>query len=466
MLTMQPGYSIEQFLQRLPRRYRLPELANGGDAALMARPDGNRFSVQLAVILEQARQALAAGATPPNELAQAFVQAMAEMIQEAAQATSGDPVFQAMVLERQEPLVREFSALSSQFQQDKRRVQGLINAIAHPEKLQRHPPGPLNDALSQLGDAGAAAQWSRLPALLQEALSAPDTRNDSNMADTLTQIREAPALQRLIRLDILREDRAVKQYLALREQFGPSANSAAAARQGAEGRKRGMGVETLAAQALEVLAQQLDGKGDGSTSYRVVTAMYVPASLSAGHHGAKTEWDVVLLKQASDSDSAAPTFDMCLLLEAKASPDSVGGDLPRLLRGLQLLAAADPEDVYIFRAREGSFPLRGASLSQLPTQPDRLAGSVLYCSDAPAEPHPRLLSAASRMKLLSAPQSLGFAAALVEGRRPDLQSLELLWQQVLSEPEWNSVLSQTLAMEEARKLMVHTDDLLAGAYQL
>ncbi|NLC34998.1 MAG: 3-deoxy-D-arabino-heptulosonate 7-phosphate synthase [Alcaligenaceae bacterium] len=460
---MHPAFSFEQFLRGLPHRYRLPELAGDGDALASMSSEGNRFSARLAMILEQARRALAVGDTPGRELEQAFIAAMAGMIQEAAQDDGGDPVFQAMVLEHHEPVVSEYTALARHFQPDRRRVQGLINAIAHPEKLKRQPPGPLRNALAQLRNSAAAAHWPSLPTALQQALSAPAAGEDSDLASALTQLLAEPALQRLVRLDTLRGHKRVQQYLALREQQGPRANSEAAARQGAEGRRRGMGVETLAAQALQALALRLDRMSNGATRHQVVTSMHVPASLSAGHQGAKTEWDVVLLKQVAETARPMPVFDVCLLLEAKASPDAVGTDLPRLLRGLRLLAAAQPGETHVFKAREGEFPVRGASLNALPTEAARLAGTVLYCSDAPADPQPRLLSASSRMKLLSAPESLAFATALRQQGAAEPRWLEPLWQQLLSAPEWKVVLFQTFAMQQARELMVHADDLLAGA---
>lgn len=458
---MQPAFTFEQFLRDLPRRYRLAELTDLDDALNPPLPESNHHAARLATVLEQARRTLTAGIPPGHDLEQAFVRAMAGMIQEAAEKDSGDPVFQAMALEWESPTVSEYTAALSYFQQDKRQVQTLADAIAHPGKLVQQPLGPLRDALKRLHRAVTAQHWADVHHNAQQALTLPEVGHSDTLGDTLKQLHDAPALARLTRLEALEEQTSVQRYQTLRAQQGPLANSRAAARQGAEGRRRGMSVETLTAQALRAIADKLNASSAGADApYRVITSMYVPASLAAGRSSAKTEWDVVLLKQMADARPGAATYDIALLIEAKASPDAVGTDFPRLLRGLRLLAEAKPDQCYVFRAREGEFTLRGASLSTLPTELADLATTVLYCSNAPADPNPRLLSAASRMKLLSAPESLAFAAALTNEQRPDTRLLQTLWQQVLTAPEWKLVLNQTLALRQARELMVHTDDFL------
>src|SRR5690606_20488171 len=134
--------------------------------------------------------------------------------------------------------------------------------------------------------------------------------------------------------------------------------------------------------------------------YRVVTSMRVPASLAAGVERAKTEWDVVLLSRAVGEADTAP-WDVGLLVEAKASIDAVATDFPRLLRGVQLLAGADRKAIYQFQTREGMVQLSGASLSRLSAASADLEKYVLYCCDGTADSSSRLLSAASRMQLLS-----------------------------------------------------------------
>src|SRR5690606_11681445 len=137
-------------------------------------------------------------------------------------------------------------------------------------------------------------------------------------------------------------------------------------------------------------------------------------------------------------------------------------DLPRLLRGLQLLSQADPAENYVFQTREGPVTLRGATLSALPVEAGELDSVVLYCSDGPEQAAPRLLSAASRMQLLSAPASLAFAARGCP--QEDTTALEPVWRELLSEPRWRSVLNQYPALARAMSLMVHTSDLEAALY--
>ncbi|KAG1249104.1 hypothetical protein G6F68_013514 [Rhizopus microsporus] len=189
--------------------------------------------------------------------------------------------------------------------------------------------------------------------------------------------------------------------------------------------------------------------------------MLVPASIPASAESAKSEWDAVLLRQTR-TDAATPVWDVCLLLEAKASIDAATADMPRLQRGLRLLAHADDNAVYPFQTRQGVMHLRGASLRALPADPSDLANMVLYCCDAPAETAPRLLSAASRMQLLSAPASVAYACRLADKQQPDPDALESVWGQLLESPQWATVLHQYPMLRQVRALMVHVDDLLAA----
>src|SRR5690606_8219686 len=117
-------------------------------------------------------------------------------------------------------------------------------------------------------------------------------------------------------------------------------------------------------------------------------------------------------------------------------------DFPRLLRGLRLLAHARKDATYPAATRQGEVKLRGASLSTLPANEDDLAATVLYCCNAPADAAPRLLSAASRMQLLSSQASLTFASKLADNQPADARDLEPVWQHLLASPRWNPVLHQ------------------------
>src|SRR3546814_4782 len=143
-------------------------------------------------------------------------------------------------------------------------------------------------------------------------------------------------------------------------------------------------VEASAEEALNVLAHRLKQMEETATRYRVVKSMRVPASIPASAEFAKGEWDAVLLRKADTTDDPA-SWDVALLVEAKASVDAATKDLPRLLRGLALLGHADENLVYSFETRQGSVPLRGASLRALAGAETNLAGTVLYCCDAPVE---------------------------------------------------------------------------------
>jgi len=135
-----------------------------------------------------------------------------------------------------------------------------------------------------------------------------------------------------------------------------------------------------------------------------------------------------------------------------------------LLRGLQLLAHADSNTTYPFKTQQGIVPLRGESLRALPADGPGLADTVLYCCDAPADPSPRLLNAASRMQLLSAPASIAFASQLAQGLPADIETLHPVWHSLLTSPQWAGVLNQYPQLHQVRALMVHTDDLLDAAH--
>src|SRR5690606_27868862 len=219
---------------------------------------------------------------------------------------------------------------------------------------------------------------------------------------------------------------------------------------------------------LQALADFLNARVEGSP-YRVVTAMYVPAALAAHQEGGKTEWDAVLLRRVAEADphegaesaltDDAALWEVSLLVEAKASPDSVATDFPRLLRGLKVLAQADEHRNYPFKAREGIFLLRGAQLARLPTEVETLDNMVLYTSDAPADRNPRLLSAAARMQLMSSPEGIAYATAVSGGGTGDAHGLDALWTQLLHAPQWTPILQQYHTISQARALMVHVDDL-------
>lgn len=443
---------LATILRDVPRRYRLPELPAIDECTADPQNGANR----LAFIIEHARRAGAAGREPDARLKQQFLHELDALVRSAVHAQEGDPVVQAMILRQQSEAVREYVGLMTQQPHDARRVSNVVNGVAHPAKLERLPASELREQLAQLQAHVAAARWDDAARVLQ-ALSNAGGMNRT-VVSGLARLREEGTLQRLQRLEALRRNDDVRQYQALLDRQGPPANSHEAAQNGAAGRERGMSVEALSRASLQALADRLNEAEGNDTAYRVVTSMYVPAALAANQEGGKTEWDAVLLRQAADD-----TWDIRVLVEAKASPDSVATDFPRLLRGLGMLARADSAQTYTFKAREGSFTLRGSTLRALPTDVEAAAATVLYSSDAPAEASPRLLSAAARMQLLSSPEVLAHAIAIAEGRPARMQRLESVWQQLLHAPRWRPLLNQYHTISQARALMVHVDDLKAAA---
>jgi hypothetical protein len=446
---------LDETLSAVARRYRLPPLDTTLSRAREANP-----STALALAIEQARESIARDDAPDATLKHRFVEALAHMIRDAMRADSGDPVFQAMVLRHQSSQVREFASLSAHTAQDRRLIRAAVASIAHPGKQERTPPGPLRDALARLY-AAESSSVSALCDTVQNLLDVPEIANEASLQHALTQLRDSAALERLRRLDALEPDEQVRRYRSLWERNGPRPGSATAIAQGITSQRRGEVVEASAARALEALAQRLDHEEGETASYRVVTSMRVPASLAAGETRAKTEWDAVLLRRARTPD-ATSRWDVCLLVEAKASVDAAATDFARLLRGLRLLARADAHIDYAFETREGTVRLSGASLSALRTDAAALAHTVLYCCDASREPEPRLLSAAGRMQLLSAQPSLEFAGALADEQSPDVRPLESLWDELLTSPRWSAVRDQYPTLKQVRELMVHPEDLRAA----
>jgi hypothetical protein len=443
-----------QTLRAVARRYRVGEIP-----AQVAAEDSDP-AVALAIAIEQARAALHAGAAPPTTAQGLFVEALARLIRDALRERGGDPAFQAMVLRHRCALVREHASLSAHASADRRAVRTAVDAFAHPGKRRSMPAGTLPDALEQLHAAAAASQWLALTRCAEHLVAATPAQGDAQaaVAPGLSHLLQEPALARLRRLEELAQDPGVQRYQSLWERQGPRPGTAEAAAQGTAARRRGDAVEAMAEKAMSALAAHL-ARATGEV-YRVATSMRVPASIPGNADRAKTEWDVALLRQAGAD--ASPIWDVCMLVEAKASTDAATTDVPRLLRGLRLLAHADPQVTYAFESHQGPVRVRGASLAALTTDEASLATTILYFSDAPAEASPRLLSAAARMQLLSAQESLAYASLLADGKSPDAQLLEPVWKQLPVSPRWSAVLNQLPMLRQVRELMVHADDLDAA----
>ncbi|MGF6967118.1 hypothetical protein OKW43_004146 [Paraburkholderia sp. WC7.3g] len=455
-MSVTPSPSLlAEMLDTVARRYRLPALAAVCAPAQQASP-----ATVLALAIEQARETSARGEAPDAANQQFFIEALARMIREAMREEGGDPVFQAMLLRHRSAVVREYASLAAHASVDRRLIYAAVNAIAHPAKQQRRLPGPQRDALARLHALAFAEAWPELSEAVQACIDTPQIAHDAALQRGLAQLLESAALQRLRRLDGLTSDERVRHYQSLWDRQGPRPGSSTAVARGLSSKQRGAAVEASATDALDALARRLNDAPGVVATYRVVNSMRVPATIPASHERAKTEWDVVLLRQAQPPADAA-AWDLCLLVEAKASVDAATTDLPRLVRGLTLLAHADPHTVYSFRTQQGTVRLGGASLAALTSDRAGLRRTVLYCCDAPVEAAPRVLSPASRMQLLSAHATLDFADALADGRDADCTVLEPVWRQLLESPRWQPVFDQYATLREVRELMVHPDDLRA-----
>lgn len=360
MPLLPPSPLLDETLRIIARRYALPAMVTVSLQSQKSSP-----ATALAIAIEKARWTVVRGEVPDETLKQLFIEALAHMIQEAMHAEHGDPAFQAMVLRHRVIQVREYASLSTHAKRDRRQIHAIVNAVAHPAK-QQAIPGPQREALAQLHALSSCASWSELADAARQLLMMPQITNEPLFEPSLTRLLDSPALERLQRLEALASDEFVRQYQSLWEKHGPRSGSPAAVAQGSASQQRGAAVEALTTQALETLVRRLNETEGARTSYRVVTSMRVPASIPANPERAKSEWDAVLLRQAKTMDTT-PVWDVCLLVEAKSSVDAATTDLPRLLRGLRLLAHAQENVVYPFETQQGTVHLRGASLSALTT---------------------------------------------------------------------------------------------------
>ncbi|AOL08396.1 MULTISPECIES: 3-deoxy-D-arabino-heptulosonate 7-phosphate synthase [Burkholderia] len=446
---------LDETLRIVARRYRLPPLDSASSPADAANP-----AATLAIVIEEARRMRSDGQTPDAILRQRFVDALAQMIRDAMDTHAGDPAFQAAVLRHDAPSVREYASLSAHAEQDRRALHSAVNAIAHPAKLERSARPWQRDGLARLHAAATAASWADLHDTLRQLLALPDMASDAAFEQDIVKLKDSPALERMLRIDALASDEHVRRYRALWVRQGPLEGSTVAVAQGVASQQRGAAVEALAAQALDALARRLDAV-DARRTYRVVTSMRVPSSIPGRHDRAKTEWDAILIERTR-GDDPAPVWNVRFLVEAKASADAATTDLPRLLRGLNLLAQADPDTIYSFETHQGTVRVQGASLRALTTDEATLPREVLYCCDASADATPRLLGAASRMQLLSAQASLEYASALVQRPNADPGGLGVVWHALLTLPQWHAVLHQYPSLRQVRELMVAIDDLRAA----
>ena len=439
---------LHDLLRGVPRRYTVP-------ASPAALADDATAETALAIALERTRACLDGGTPPGPSEAHAFIDALARVVDEALQQ---DPVYQALLLRQSASEVAEYVSLAGGVKQDRRTVRSIVNAAAHPARLQPGTDETSRAALARLHTAAGEEDWLTLHHALAAVLAMPASEAITAPLPALQGLQEDAAFARLRRFAALAAHPRVQAYLALCAQNGPQSGSADAFAQGAASRRRGNVAEAAAADALGALVRRLSANAPATHVYRTVRSARMPGSLVASTDRAKGEWDVLVLRQAVD---AAPddAWEVCLVVEVKASPDAAATDLFRLLRGLHLLAAADPGIDYPFASADGTVRLRGASLAALSAQTATPTPPILYCCDTPPEPTVRLLTAASRMQLLSAPATMTYAQRRGAGLDADPDGLHAVWHDLITEPRWRHVLAQYLELRQARGLMVYTPDL-------
>jgi hypothetical protein len=434
------------------RRYRMPPLP--ADAAAAA---ARGVDCALAFAIEAARTGSLRGAPPPAAARTLFAHSLAQLIRTALATKGGDPSFQALVLQSQEPLVAEFVRLAAQRAADERAMRAATDAIAHPGKLRAGNAGPLRDALSQLHGLAATQAWAALEHAARQLLH-HDTAQDARARDALRAIVHHPALERLRRMEILQAHPAVQRYRSLGEQRGPVAGSAAAAAQGRAAARMGDDAERATVQALQAVAHWLSGDTAGRGVYRVVRSLRPPAGFPGEAGKAKDEWDAAIVATSSGKSAA----NIVLLAEVKASPAAATSDLSRLHRGLVRLAHASPDASYPFASADGAVLLAGASLRQLRPHGRTLPPHVIYCCTAPPEAQPQVLSAAAKAVLLAEPASLAFADQLTRGASPDADALAPVWDALTMAPRLRSALHQYDTARAVREAMLHPEDLAAA----
>jgi hypothetical protein len=439
-----PGALQAQLLAAIaaaPRPYGLPPLPADGQSALAAGTE-----TALAFAIDAARAALALDRVPAADVENVFTQALAQLIATSLDLQAGDPAFQAVVLRADDRQVAEFAALSAAADADARAVRKAIDAFAHPGKLRLLPPGTQREALARLHLLAAAQAWSELAAAIE--LAGPAAASASLQA----------ALQRLLRADALRGHASVRDYLALCARRGPLAGSEAAAAQGRASARVGDLAEQETVQAFEAIARQLD-TGAGATVYSVGHGLRTPVGFPGAAGQAKDEWDVALLRHEGGA------AHVVLLAEVKAAPSAAAADFSRLVRGLQRLAQAQEDAVYVFPSARGLVTLAGASLRALAPQQRALPPQVIYCCAA-IEERPAVLSAASKGVLLAEPDSIAFARRLVHRESVPHEALAPVWRALAQAPRLRSVLHQYETAQAARAAMLHPRALLAAAARL
>lgn len=442
-------------LRAAPRRYRLPPLPDGVEAASAADPE-----TALAFAIENARRTKQRRTPPPAGLQDLFTRSLAALIRACLSANGGDPAFQALVLRTRDAEVDEYVRLARQAPADRRILRAATDAFAHPGKLRAMAAGPLREALSRVHELAAASEWAPLAGELR-ALVAQSGAGEQVLA-AAGALLDDPALARLQRLESLLQRQAVQRYLALCGQRGPAAGSDAAAAQGRASARTGEAGEQATVQAFRAIAGLLERSGGEAGSIHVVRGLRTPRGFPGEAGKAKEEWDAAIVC----SEGAGGAADILLLAEVKASPAAATPDFSRLHRGLQRLAHASAGRSYAFASADGDVHVSGGSLRRLQPDGRALPAHVIYCCSAPPEVQPQLLSAASKAVLLAEPASLAFADLLARGASPPDAMLAPVWEALTASPGLRSALHQDETSRAVRQAMLHPDDLLEAVAAL
>lgn len=456
---------LQEALRRAVRRFPPPAMPTDLDAALQVGP-----AAVVAFCVAKADRPF--GLLPAVVLVESverwrrpFTAALAELLARAVEAdpVDGDAGWQARVLAAGSPDVKHFLEAVALRDREAAAVRPLVDAVAHPGKLDRLPEGDLREGLVRLHLRGRVGDLEGM-AREVEALLAGPAADDPRLVRDLRRLLEDPALSAPpADARALDASADVLRYQALRRRAMAAARGTpSAAARGALASGRGAATEAAMCQAFERVARLLADKETASrgarAAYRVVHRLRVPAGFPGEAKHLKSEWDVALLR-AGTTDAGD---ELVLLAEAKASPEAGGPDLYRLLGGLRRLAQAPDARPIEFSSAEGDVALDARSLSGLAPEGASLPWRVFYGCDAPAEAASPLLSPSARGLLMAHPICLRFAWGLMQGATPSPDELQPLWIELVSQHRLHQVRRQDHMTRVARAAMLHPDDLVAA----
>ena len=435
-------------VRHAPRRHRLPPLPADAEAA---RACGAEVGVAYAVECLRRSRGDAAAVPPGTE--EVFSTSLDALIRAGLSPPRGDGAFLALVLEEVEATVRAYRRLAASSASDWRAVRAAVDAIAHPGKLRGRPPGPLTERLVRLHRLATEGAADDLRCAAESVL-VEARRTDPPLGAALEALHSHAALERLQRMAHLSGSEGVRRYLALLEHGGSFAPCAVHEAHGRAAERRGTLAETQTIEAFARIAALLNRRPGAPERFRAMRGLRTPRELPLPKQ-AKGEWDAVLVREAPGAGAA----EIVLLAEVKAAPAATSDDLPTLRRGLQSLARAEADAVYTFTSTGDELPVLGASLRRLRPRGLALPEQVVYCCPAAPAARPRLLSPASKARLLAHPASLAHAGRLLRGEDSRPESLSPVWRDLHGSRAMRRVLDQYETARRALEALLHPDDL-------